>query len=88
MFLKAVYVENWSVRKQKKAKHLDQFYEEIRNIDKQAFMVDFHTDDEVSAAVSVVFMELRRYISLGELDDIRSVLPKELKPILNNVLMV
>ncbi len=89
MFLKAVYVENWTLRKKsKKPKHLKEFYNEIRKIDNRTAQYDFQTDDEIDNAIGVVFMSLRRYVSLGELEDIKAVLPKDLKHIVNNVTMI
>lgn len=89
MFLKAVYVESWTLHKpSKKAKHLDDFYKEIRAINQLTAENDFPNDDSIDNALSVVFMALRKHISLGELEDIKAVLPKELKPILNSVTMI
>lgn len=88
MFLKAVYVENWTLRNDhKRVKHLKGFYQEIRELDGKTASADFDSDDDVSSAVTAVFVALRKYISLGELEDIRSVLPKELKGILNHPVM-
>jgi len=89
MFLKAVYVENWSTHKDKKrVKHLEGFYKEIDFLNKRNTVNDFKDEDEIASAVSVIFIVLRRYISLGELEDMKAVLPKELKTILNTVIMV
>lgn len=89
MFLKAVYVDNWSLHKNKKRiKHLEDFFHEIREIDKRTAQYDFNTDDDIDNALIVIFIVLRKYISLGELEDIKAVLPKELKSILNNVIMI
>lgn len=89
VFLKGVYVESWSLHStSKKPKNFEEFYHEIRKIDKMAALHDFRTDDDIDNAISVVFMSLRRYVSLGELDDIRAILPKDLKFMLNSVLMI
>jgi uncharacterized protein (DUF2267 family) len=89
MFLKAVYVQNWKLhRTDKKAKRLEQFFQEIRALDKQAAQYDFKTDEDIDKALAVVFMALRKHISLGELEDMKAVLPKDLKIIFNNVLMI
>jgi uncharacterized protein (DUF2267 family) len=89
LFLKAIYVESWSLHKNdKKPRTMQEFFHEIRKIDKQTAKHDFKTDDEIDHAIAVVFMSLRKYISLGELEDIKAVLPKDLKSILNNVLMI
>jgi uncharacterized protein (DUF2267 family) len=89
LFLKAVYVENWTLRKNdKKPKKIEDFFHEIRKIDKQTAVYDFKTDDDIDNAISVVFMSLRRYVSLGEMEDIKAVLPKNLKYMVNNVTMI
>ena len=89
LFLKAIYVENWSLHKNdKKPRTMNEFFHEIRKIDKQTAKYDFKTDDEIDRAIAVVFMSLRKYVSLGELEDIKAVLPKDLKLMLNNVLMI
>lgn len=86
MFLKAIYVENWQTAKQKRIRHMDEFIREVRKYDTLSYS-DFEDDDDVENATVVLFMELRQFISLGELEDIKAVLPKELKPLTNNVLM-
>ncbi len=89
LFLKAVYVENWSLHKQdNKPRNMTEFIHEIKKINKQTTQHDFKTDDDVDNAIAVVFMSLRKYVSLGELEDIKAVLPKDLKLIVNNVLMI
>ena len=89
MFLKAVYVKNWSLKgKPTRVKHFDDFVMEVREISGEVSGSDFPKDDDVETAFSVVFMMLRKYISLGELEDIKALLPKELKPLLNNSLML
>lgn len=89
LFLKAIYVENWSLHKNdKKPRTMNEFFHEIKKMNKQVAQHDFKTDDEIDHAIAVVFMSLRKYVSLGELEDIKAVLPKELKLMLNNVLMI
>jgi len=89
MFLKAVYVENWTQHKSgKKVKHMKDFFYAIRKLDRHTAMYDFYTDDAIDNALAVIFISLRKYISLGEMEDIKAVLPKELKPIFNNVTMI
>lgn len=89
MALKAVYVDNWTLhRTSKKAKHIEDFFREIRKIDKQTAQFDFHTDDDIDRAIAVVFLVLRNHLSLGELEDIKAVLPKDLKYMVSNVSMI
>ncbi len=83
MFLKAVYVLNWSLHsKRKRPRHLDEFIKEIRQIHGKVAEHDFLDDIAVKQAMSCVFALLRQYISPGEMEDIESVLPRKLKSIL------
>lgn len=81
MFLKAVYVSGWKVKKQKpKIKHMEGFIELIREIAGPTATNDFGYDDElVEGYIDVTFICLRKYVSLGEMEDIRDSLPKDLK---------
>ncbi len=84
MFLKAVYVQSWNPHKEhKRIRRLEEFYNEIRRIDKQTARFDFHKDKDIEKAIRVVFQVLQKYVSTGELKDIKAVLPKDLKPIVN-----
>ena len=89
MFLKSVYVLNWDLHeKRKNINHFDQFIHEIRVIHGDISKRDFKNDEDVEEAIFAVFKLLRKYLSLGEIEDIRAVLPKELKAMLNSVLMI
>ncbi|MEQ6120740.1 DUF2267 domain-containing protein [Reichenbachiella sp. MALMAid0571] len=82
MFLKAVYVEGWTLRKnKKKIRNLDDFRDEVRAIDK-AISLDMYPDPHLEKAISVVFRQLAKYVSPGELEDMKAVLPKGLKSII------
>ncbi|MEO9804968.1 MAG: DUF2267 domain-containing protein [Reichenbachiella sp.] len=83
MFLKAVFVENWRLSGPKKVRHLEDFFDEVRRIDGQSAKYDFYLDQDMDKALKAVLLLLGKYISAGELDDIRAVLPKELKPIID-----
>ena len=82
MFLKAVYVNGWSIHKKNKVKTMDEFIDLIRKFDGPISKHDFKTYEQSEQYINATFIMLRRYISLGELDDIRSELPKDLKSIL------
>ena len=83
MFLKAVYVESWSMHEQRRIKHLEDFYEEIKRLDGKTSPADFETQESIHQALTAILVALRKYISLGELEDLKAVLPKELKGIFN-----
>ena len=85
MFLKAVYVNRYKIRKKRlKIKQMDQFIELIRTIDGGASEIDFESDEIAEHYINSTFVYLRKYISIGEMEDIRSELPKNLKSMIYN----
>jgi uncharacterized protein (DUF2267 family) len=89
MFLKAVYVNGWNMKKEKpKVKRMAEFIDLVRKHDGVAAINDFEYSDEVAERyVDTTFIYLRKYISLGEMEDIRDGLPKELKSMIYSNLM-
>lgn len=81
MFLKGVYVNGWSIKKTiPKVKKMADFLELVRFHDWPAGDNDFEYSDEVAERyVNTTFIFLRKYVSLGEMEDIRDSLPKDLK---------
>jgi len=82
MFLKAIYVNGWSGRKKKKIKNLVDFIDLAREFSGATSIYDFESDEIAENYIKSTFIVLRKYISLGELEDIRTVLPKELKSLI------
>ncbi len=89
MFLKAVYVNGWSMKKEKpKVKKMAEFIDLVRKHDGVAAINDFEYSEEVAERyIDTTFIYLRKYISLGEMEDIRDGLPKELKSMIYSNLM-
>ena len=89
MFIKAVYVNGWSIKKKKqKIKHMADFIDLVRKYDGPAAINDFEYSDEVAEKyIDVTFIYLRKYVSLGEMEDIRDSLPKDLKSMIYSNLM-
>jgi len=87
MFLKAVYVNGWSLRKKRKIKNTEEFIDLIREFDGGTSLYDFANDDIAENYIVITFIMLRKYISLGELEDIRSGLPKDIKSLIYDNLM-
>lgn len=89
MFLKAAYVNGWTLKKQKpKVKQMEDFIELVRKFDGAAAVNDFgYEDDLAEKYIDVTFILLRKYVSLGQLEDIRDVLPKDLKSMVYSNLM-
>jgi uncharacterized protein (DUF2267 family) len=87
MFLKAVYVNGWSIRKTRKVKGLNDFIELVKFYNGVTANTDFPSEDISENYIKTTFIELRKYISLGEFEDIRTELPKELKYIMYQNIM-
>jgi len=79
MFLKAVYVNGWTTHKKKKIKSMTEFIDLVRKYDGVTSIHDFESDEKAENYIFATFVQLRQYISLGELEDIRTELPKDLK---------
>lgn len=88
MFLKAVYVNGWSIRKKKRIKNMREFVDLVRQFNGTTKMTDFKSYELAEQYIHATFIMLHRFISSGELDDIRSELPKELKSIVYHRIMV
>ena len=89
MFLKAVYVNGWTTRRRPdKIKHMEDFIQLVRDHDGVAAVNDFgYEDDLAEKYIQLTFMFLRKHISLGELEDVRDSLPKDLKHMIYSNLM-
>ncbi len=89
MFLKALYVNGWNIRRKKpRIKKMPEFLDLVREHDGPASINDFEYSDEVAERyVNTTFIFLRKYVSLGELEDIRDSLPKDLKNMIYSNLM-
>ena len=79
MFLKAVYVNGWTKHKVKKIKTMTDFIDLVRKYNGTTSIHDFGSDEVAENYINTTFIVLRRYISLGEMEDLRAELPKELK---------
>ncbi|MBT8184272.1 MAG: DUF2267 domain-containing protein [Eudoraea sp.] len=81
MFLKGIYVHGWKLRKKKpKVKRMADFIDLVRQHDGPAAVNDFEYSDEVAEKyIETTFIYLRKYVSHGEMEDIRGSLPKDLK---------
>lgn len=87
MFLKAVYVNRWRLGEKDRVKNMTEFIDLIRELNGVTGMNDFGSEEIAENYINTTFMALRKYISLGELEDIRTVLPKELKSIVYQNMM-
>lgn len=89
MFLKAVYVNGWTIKKERpKIKKMADFIDLVRKHDGVSAINDFEQNDEVAEQyIDTTFILLRKYISLGEMEDIRDGLPKDLKTMIYSNIM-
>ena len=79
MFLKAVYVNGWSSKKKKRIKNMVEFIDLVNRLDGVTSVNDFESDEVTLKYINTTFLVLRKYVSIGELEDIRTELPKDLK---------
>jgi uncharacterized protein (DUF2267 family) len=82
MFLKAVYVNGWSGRKKQRIKTMVEFIDLINRFDGVTSVHDFESDEVTTKYIKITFLALRKYVSTGELKDVRTELPKELKSLI------
>lgn len=87
MFLKAVYVNGWTIQKKQKIKTMTEFIDLVRKYDGVTSVHDFESDEIAENYIDTTFIILRKYISLGELEDLRTVLPKNLKSMIYQNIM-
>ena len=88
MFLKAVYVNAWSIKtKKNKVKRMEEFIDLVRSFDGVTSIYDFENNEVAEHYINTTFFVLRKYISPGEMQDIRDELPKDLKDMIFNRLL-
>ena len=78
LILKGVYVDGWTpLKKHERIKHLDEFVEQVfvkAKLDPKTHFPRMEPEEVVKAVIRV----LRQHVSQGEIDDIRSSMPKGL----------
>jgi uncharacterized protein (DUF2267 family) len=80
LVIKGVYVDNWKISGEpKRIRTIDDFCDDLRQIARLTAEEDFDTKDDCLDAVHAVFSVIRDMVSEGEIEDIRSILPRELK---------
>jgi uncharacterized protein (DUF2267 family) len=80
MYVKAMYVDGWKVsKKQQRIRRINDFLDEVYMESSKMGFFDFPDDASILNAVIAVFRVLKSHVSEGEIEDIVSVLPKELK---------
>jgi uncharacterized protein (DUF2267 family) len=83
MFLKAVYVNGWTIKAKKdRIRSIDDFLELLRSISGVTADRDFVSDGVAQNDIYSTFTMLRQYVSSGQMEDMKSQLPKQLKRLL------
>ncbi|MDB9720962.1 DUF2267 domain-containing protein [Winogradskyella sp.] len=79
IFLKAIYVNGWTLKAKEKIKNTDDFIAYLRVISGNTALIDFYSDEIAEADVHSTFKMLRNYVSSGQMEDVIGQLPKQLK---------
>ena len=89
MALKSVYVSGWAPAKkiERKTRKRDDFINEVITADGRSAQKDFSRSAYGIDAVEAVFRTMNRYVSAGELDDVKAVLPQEIKELITDSLV-
>lgn len=84
--LKGVYVNGWSPAKKPagKMKNKHDFIMEMIAEDGRSSQKDFQRSSYGEKAVKAVFGTMQNYVSYGEFDDIRAIMPKEIKELITD----
>lgn len=83
MFLKAAYVNGWSIKRdRRKIRNMEDFIFLVRSFDGVTSVYDFESDEVAEEYINATFLMLRKYVSTGEMDDLKDALPKNLKQML------
>jgi uncharacterized protein (DUF2267 family) len=83
MFLKAVYVDEWSFRETPlRINKKDEFIAEVEKHQEKYGEQEFNWEQSTEEIIKTVFRELGAYISRGEFEDIMAQLPAELEALL------
>ncbi|MFP4432429.1 MAG: DUF2267 domain-containing protein [Spirochaetota bacterium] len=79
MFLKAVYVSEWSYSDDvDRVKTEEEFTKRIEHYQQQYGEQDFNWEAATAELATKVFAEIERYLTEGEIEDIKSQLPEEI----------
>lgn len=73
LLVKGIYYDGWNPSKVPMKMNKDQFLQRIRR------EFPFSMKDSIEELVKVVFIALNRFVSIGELEDIRVSLPKDIR---------
>lgn len=79
MWVKAIYVDEWKLsRPPGRIRHMSDFINDVRGNSGRTAGRDFGNDEETRTTIEAVFRVLKRHVSEGEIEDIKSQLPEEM----------
>jgi uncharacterized protein (DUF2267 family) len=80
LMIKAIYVDNWKISgSPKRLRSVEDFCEDLKSIAGLTAEEDFPTQEDCMDCIHAVFSVIRETVSEGEIEDIRSIMPRELK---------
>lgn len=80
MFLKAVYVDQWSYQEEpKKYRNAETFIERVEDFQKRYGEDDFKWDQSTEQLIDMTIDSLKVYLSDGQLEHLKGQLPEEMK---------
>lgn len=86
MALKSVYVDGWDINIRKKFKTENDFLSNVAREEGRPAWKDFASVEDIRESAVAVFKIMGNYVSEGEIKDLESVLPKAIKPLVNQML--
>ena len=88
LYIKALYVDDWRINKKyRRIKHIDDFFDEVYMESSKLGFFDFPESSSIYNAVTSVFRVLKYHVTTGEINDLSSVLPKELKKLFEDPML-
>ncbi len=80
--LKGVYVEGWNFSPKHRIHHAADFFNEVRSRLGATAAHDLGNDEMARRRIAGVFEAMSAYVSAGEMEDVSSQLPKDLKTLI------
>lgn len=84
LYIKAVYVDCWKSSTHSKSKSLEDFLLEVKKKSDRTAMKDFKNPEVTKEEVEAVFRVIKRHVSAGEIEDIKSQLPIKIAELLEH----
>lgn len=86
MAIKAIYVDGWHFSKpQMRIRHITDLLDEVRTEDGKLSGYDFGNNTQALRAVKAVFKSISSFVSPGQMSDLMSTLPAEVRTFLEDV---